>query len=397
MRAGRSKVRATILVGIAVITGIFYFSAVDQLEVATLARSTFSSAQLVSIEELPDLAQLCLPESGNADASPIAGLEENRLFAAFRERPVYAGSQEDRQTVETTRPAVRNILDTDPIYSSVAVDVRNNEVFLQDTNTWSIRIFNRLDETPRNATRTEPKRVISGAATGIQFNTCIYIDPKNGDIYTVENDIGDSIAVFSQDASGNVAPVRRLKVTHRAYSMTVDEEKEELFVTVQYPPQVEVYRKMASGNEKPLRVLSGESTRLSDVHGIAIDVKNRLVFVNNWGNISDYDKPGTGRFEAPSITVYPLDAKDDTAPLRVIQGPKTQLDWPGSMSLDPATGDVYVANDLGQSIIVFRGTDQGDVAPRRIIKGDRTGISYPTSVFVDTTNSELWVSNMGNA
>ena len=50
-------------------------------------------------------------------------------------------------------------------------------------------------------------------------------------------------------------------------------------------------------------------------------------------------------------------------PLRIIQGPKTQLDWPGAMSVDPETGDLYVANDMGQSIIVFHGNDQGDVAP----------------------------------
>ena len=95
--------------------------------------------------------------------------------------------------------------------------------------------------------------------------------------------------------------------------------------------------------------------------------------------------------------MYPLDANGDISPLRVIQGPRTQLNWPASMSLDPDTGDLYVANDMGQSVVVFRGTDQGDVAPRRVIKGQKTGISYPTGVFVDTRNKELWVSNLGNS
>jgi DNA-binding beta-propeller fold protein YncE len=166
---------------------------------------------------------------------------------------------------------------------------------------------------------------------------------------------------------------------------------------VQYPPAVEIYRKTASGDEKPLRVVAGESTRLSDSHGIAIDVKNKLMLVNNWGNISDYSSPGTGRFEAPSITVHSLEAKGDAAPLRVIQGSNTQLNWPGVMSLDPGTGDLYVANDLGHSILVFRETDQGNVRPRRVIKGGRTGLSYPVSVFVDTKNQELWATNVGNA
>ncbi len=83
--------------------------------------------------------------------------------------------------------------------------------------------------------------------------------------------------------------------------------------------------------------------------------------------------------------------------MRVIQGPKTQLDWPGAMSIDSTTGDLYVANDVGQSILVFHGNDQGDVAPTRVIKGDKTHLSYPAGVFVDSKNKEVWASNLGNA
>jgi 6-phosphogluconolactonase (cycloisomerase 2 family) len=67
------------------------------------------------------------------------------------------------------------------------------------------------------------------------------------------------------------------------------------------------------------------------------------------------------------------------------------------MSLDPESGDLYVANDIGNSILVFRGTDQGDVAPRRVIKGNATSLNSPTGVFVDGKNKELWVANMGNS
>jgi DNA-binding beta-propeller fold protein YncE len=158
-----------------------------------------------------------------------------------------------------------------------------------------------------------------------------------------------------------------------------------------------VYRKTAEGDEKPLRVLKGESTRLAYSHGIAIDTKNKLLFVNNWGAISTPEVAGTGRYDAPSISVYPLDANGDASPLRVIQGPKTQLNWPGTMAVDPETGDLYLANDQGNSVLVFRGTDRGDVAPARVIKGERTGLSSPVSVFLDTTHRELWVTNMGSA
>src|SRR5215813_10661989 len=336
---------------------------------------TSSSARLVSIQELPEIGEMCPPEPPDSSSSASGDLQDDNLFAAFRETSVLAAGQNAGDATEVTRSPVRNILDKDPIYASVGIDTRFNEVFLQDSNTWSIRVFNRLDNTPASALRTEPKRVISGSKTDVQFNSCVWIDPTNGDIYSVENDIGDSIVVFSHDSEGDLAPKRHLKITHRGYAMTVDEEKQELFLSVQYPPQVAVYRKEAEGDEKPKRLLQGESTRLADAHGIAIDTKNKLLFVNNWGNISDYAVVGTGRFEAPSITIYPIDADGDTPPMRVIQGPKTQLNWPAAMALDPDTGDLYVANDVGQSILVFRGTDQGDVAPRRVIKGAKTNLS----------------------
>jgi len=394
--------------GIAALVGLM-LTAMGFWGLSTVVKRTLSFTpwesspgyRLVSTQQVPDLAEICLPEEEHAGTAARSASfdknDDNDVLALLRSTSVYAASQESAQTVEVGRQPVRRLWDTDPSYGSIAFDTRTGKVFLQDLNLWAIRIFDRTTNTPANAVRSEPERVIQGKETELQFNTCMYIDPKNGDIYTVENDVGDSIKVFSQDASGNTAPKRNLKVTHRAHTITVDEEKEELFVSVNYPPQVEVYRKTASGNEKPLRVVTGESTRLADVHGIAIDDKAKELFVNNWGYISQYNVPGSGRFEDPSITVYPLDASGDTAPLRIIQGPRTQLDWPGAMFVDPDKGEVYVTNSVGQSILVFGAKDKGDVPPRRILKGPRTRLSYPASLAVDIKNQELWISNLGSA
>jgi 6-phosphogluconolactonase (cycloisomerase 2 family) len=353
-------------------------------------RRVTGSARLVSIEEVKDDPEACYRDA--SETAPSSGLN---LFTAFGEAEVNA--QDNGGTVDVDRPPVRTLRDTAPIYSSVAVDDKRNEVFLQDNNLWSIRVYSRTDNAKPGAPPTEPRRVIAGNDTDVQFNSCVYIDPINGDVYSVENDIGDVIVTFEHDATGNAKPIRKLSVTHRAYAMAMDEQNQEFFVSVQHPPQVAVYRRGASGNEKPKRLLIGDKTELSDSHGMAIDPRRKLLFVDNWGNIADDAKPGSGRFGPPTITVYRLNAEGDEAPLRIIQGPKTGLDWPGAMSIDPDTGDLYVANDMGQDIIVFHGGDQGDVAPARIIKGPSTGLSYPVGVFVDSKNKEVWATNIGNS
>jgi 6-phosphogluconolactonase (cycloisomerase 2 family) len=351
--------------------------------------------QLVSVQQLPDYGDIC---EWPADRSSLTVLqEEANLFGALRGNSVYAASQDGGTTVDVTRQPVRTIRDTYPIYSSVAVDPNFDEVILQDNNLWATAVFRRTDNTSPNGPPTEPQRLIKGLNTEIQFNNGLYVDPKIGEIYSIESDTGDKIVMFSHDALGNVAPVRTLHTPHRGYGIAVDEEKQELYVTVEYPPKVMVYRKGASGEEKPLRFLEGEHTQLQAIHGVAVDPKNKVLFVNNWGNESNFKVPGTGKFHPPSITVYPLGASGDVAPVRVIQGPKTQMNWPAAMSINPDNGDLYVANDVGQSILVFKATDQGDVAPTRVIRGNKTGLVNPTGVSIDLKNREVWVANLGNS
>jgi DNA-binding beta-propeller fold protein YncE len=331
-------------------------------------------------------------------------LQPPRLFAALQDEA--APRQQGRRPPPipalreiTRQPEFRILGDTYPTFTAVGVNTQTNEIVIQDNNLWSTWIFNRLDNTPPEAPSTKPKRMIQGDKTEIQFNNGVYVDPKNGDIYSVESDTGDRMVVFSHDAGGNLVPKRLLHTPHRVYSIAVDEAREELYITVEFPAEIVVYRKGAQGEDPPLRRMAGNRTRLDAPHGIAIDEKNQLLYVNQWGQSVDFKNPGTGHFNDPGINVYPLGVSGDVPPLRVIEGDRTQLDWPGNMSLDRDTGDLYVANDMGHSVLVFTGMTyvRGNVPPARVIKGDRTGLINPTGVAVDTKNQELWVSNLGNA
>jgi DNA-binding beta-propeller fold protein YncE len=66
------------------------------------------------------------------------------------------------------------------------------------------------------------------------------------------------------------------------------------------------------------------------------------------------------------------------------------------MAVDEERGELYVANDMDDSILVFRVDDQGDVAPRRIIRGPKTGLKNPSGLALDVKNKEVWAANMGN-
>ena len=94
---------------------------------------------------------------------------------------------------------------------------------------------------------SEPKRVIGGHQTKVEFNCGLYIDPKNGDIYSVNNDTLDTMTVFSREARGDVPPTREMETPHGTYGIAVYEEDSELFLTVQHASSVVVYPKYGEG------------------------------------------------------------------------------------------------------------------------------------------------------
>lgn len=358
------------------------------------ARRPIGSPQLISVEPLPVFGgEMCQWMPASAGTTLVAALQQAQLAA----RTADPAPGEQETDADADRAPVRIIRDTYPTYSAIAVDTNSNEVYLQDENLFGYKVFNRLDNTPPAASFTEPKRMVGGIHTKLEFNCGLYVDPNTGDVYSVNNDTVDTMVVFPREARGNVAPKRELRTPHGTWGIAVDEQAQELFLTVEHINSVVVYRKMAEGEEKPLRTLAGNQTLLADPHGVALDTGNNWLFVANHGNLRNQRVPGSGRFLPPAITVYPLRADGNTPPLREIAGPRTQLNWPAAMTVDLERSELYVANDAGDSILVFRTTDSGNVAPKRIIRGSKTGIKNPTGVFVDLKNEEVWVSNMGNA
>lgn len=371
-------------------------------------------AQLVSYQPLPEMqgGEACLPISASVSPNLVSALWQQNQFSA---RAVTTEALQAGATATSTRRPLRVIRDPYAAYSSVAVDLERDEVVVTDENLFQILVYDRLANSSPTA-RTEPKRVISGLNTKIEFQCGLYIDQETGDIYAVNNDTMRTLLVFSRQAKGDVKPDRELATPQGTFGIAVDEEAQELFLSVQHDNAVVVFRKLASQQEAPIRLLQGDRTGLADPHGMALDTKNGLIFVVNHGSVRrtspsdsgtgsrkenwplgrDMVVPGSGRFVLPSITVYPKNASGNTPPLRVIEGPRTQLNWPTGIVIDSENGDLFVANDMLDSILVFNSSADGDVAPIRILGGVNTGIKNPTGLFLDTKNNELWVTNFGN-
>lgn len=384
------------------------------LRSATLSLRPTGQPQLVSIQQLPEMnSPMCEWVPASSQASLVAELSQEMASArSTADSPESAA----RPAITLDRPPLREIRDQFPTYSAVAVDLQNNEIVLQDENLFQIMIYDRMTNTPPKASFSEPKRVIGGPDTHAEFNCGLYIDPATGDIYSVNNDTLDTMTVFSRAARGNAHPDRELHTPHRTYGIAVDEDAKELFLAIQDPPMVTVYNKYAKDRDKPIRVLRGNHTGLADAHGIGLDTRDGWMFVANYGSVSTYADgggstlgtgtnvaslgtamlAGSGHFQPPSITVYPIKAGGDTAAIRTISGPNTMLNWPAHIYVDAAHGEVFVANDGEDSILVFRVTDSGNVAPTRVLKGPKTQIKNPTGIFVDTLHDELVVANMGN-
>jgi DNA-binding beta-propeller fold protein YncE len=314
----------------------------------------------------------------------------------------------------------RMIRDPYAAYSAVAVDTNHDEVVMTDENLFNIWVFDRNVRTSPNKS-SEPKRLIGGLNTKIEFQCGLYIDPANGDIYAVNNDTIDTLVIFSRQAFGDVKPDRELHTPHGTFGITVDEATQELFLTVQHDNAIVVYQKSAKGTEAPLRVIQGDDTGLADPHGMALDAKRGVLYVTNHGSSHsvregsvggekgrrrketpgfpldrDHAVPGSGKIGPPSITIYPKDAKGNAHPLRTIQGPATQMNWPTGIVVDEDRNLIYVANDGGNSVLVFDAGASGNAAPLRVIKGPASGVSNPTGIFLDKRNNELWVANFGN-
>ncbi len=302
------------------------------------------------------------------------------------------------------------IADPYPAFNGVAVDAANGLVAMSDPNRKSLLVYDRM----RGASQGDasvPLRQIVGPDTFLGMIAGIVLDPQHQEIYTANNDIEDTVVVMPYAGSGNAKPSRVFSVPHQAWGLALSDAADQIAVTVEVQNTVVFYRRQVKGVEAPVRILRGQATGLADPHGIYWDDSHNEIGVANHGNFRGVvkntgggcspsfvveDEAEAGESRPPSIRIFAANAKDDAKPLRVIQGPRTGLDWPMGVAYDPQHDTIVVANNGDSSVLIFGRNSNGDVAPLRVIRGARTGISHPMGVAVDPQRGEIWVSNWGD-
>lgn len=316
-----------------------------------------------------------------------------------------------RRPLILDRPPVRVIADDFPVFSGITMDEDLGELVVADDAQSSIRTYRGQFASTNRI--TEPVRHIRGENTKLGFVCAVAVSPEHKELYAVTGD-DEWASVFSLAATGDVAPLRRFATDHGSAGISLDRKNDELFITSEHLNKVSVFARNAQGEGRERRYIQGPETGLADPHGIYVDSAHDEIFVTNHGNwrrtasgeklasvvLGTHEtaelRPSTGRFFPPSVTVYSRTAKGDAAPIRVIQGPKTGLNLPIGVFVDPMSGQVAVASSADQSVLFFDRTAHGDVAPVRVIKGSLTGLDGPTGLFVDTKRNEIWVSNWDN-
>ncbi len=281
---------------------------------------------------------------------------------------------------------------------------------MSDPNRKSLLLYDRASGANQGEASV-PIRQIVGPDTFLGMIAGIILDPQHQEIYTANNDIEDTVVVMPYTVSGDVKPGRVFSVPHQAWGLALSEENDQIAVTVEVQNTIVFYRRQVKGVEAPVRIIRGLATGLADPHGIYWDESHNEIGVANHGNFRGVvsnagggctpsfvveDQAEAGESLPPSIRIFSATAKDDVKPLRVIEGPKSGLDWPMGVAYDPQHDTIAVANNGDSSILIFDRNSSGDVSPLRIIRGNRTGITRPMGIAVDSQHGEIWVSNWGD-
>jgi hypothetical protein len=169
------------------------------------------------------------------------------------------------------------------------------------------------------------------------------------------------IAVFARLANGQAAPIRSIegqttKLSRTMHGIAYDNVADRIIVPAQFSQAILSFRGDATGEEPPIRVIQGPRTEVRRADRVAVDPIRKEIFVSDGGQ----------------ILVFPADANGDVAPIRTVRGPDTLITdgGGGPVAVDPSTSTLIVSTR--RRLLMFDITANGNVKPKRVVDGPDT-------------------------
>ena len=171
-------------------------------------------------------------------------------------------------------------------------------------------------------------------------------------------------------------------------------KRDEMYVTNPFSQAVLAFRGSAAGDERPIRIIQGPKTQLGGIDTLEIDDLNDEILVPD-GN---------------DVHVYPINGNGDVAPKRTLQGGR-DVGWrPGSgIAVDNVHNflvtDGTVVGPLADNfkhsyrtgrdaILIFDRLAEGKVRPLRVIRGHKAGIYGIRQIQVYPKNGWIIISQI---
>jgi hypothetical protein len=188
------------------------------------------------------------------------------------------------------------------------------------------------------------------------------------------------IAAFARLAKENTLPVRALEgqktlISRTMHSLAYDSVRDEIVVNSPLAQAILTFRGDANGEEPPVRVIQGPRTQ---IQGTDYDGNDQMSFDEVHGEIYI-------PVDRSKILTFSRDANGDVPPLRVLAGPDTQIRGStrghARVGVDPVHNLLIVlsngdrAQGEGGSLLIFDRTANGNVKPKSVIKGPKTGLA----------------------
>lgn len=254
--------------------------------------------------------------------------------------------------------------------SGIAVDLVNDELLVVNKSLpYSVTAYPRLA-----SGNVPPLRTIVAGLTGLDDPRGIDVDPVN-DEFGVVNRAGFSVTVYARTASGNAAPLRTLLNTgfSNPWDLVIDVIHDEIAVA-NNGDLLSVYPRTGNGNVPPIRTFSGSNTGFNGgPRGIALEPVRNVYVVTT---------PFFGANFQPAVLRFDRIPGGNVLPTGVWGGSTSGMASPNGIDLDIGSGEIMVANSIGNSVTVYSQFQTGAITPQRIISGPSTLLNNPQFIVV---------------